>query len=183
MGAFTNFVRSASTVLPEVPKPIRKPSLTVKIIWSAIALILYLAMAQIPLYGVATGLTDQFAYTRIIFASAQGTLMELGIGPIVTAGLILQLLKGADILKIDFKKPEDRGLFTSATKLLTIVVIFVEGSAFMFGGSYGTNLTATTSIIILIQLFAGTMIVMLLDEHQVIFLNNSSIVSAPFTPT
>jgi preprotein translocase SecY subunit len=164
MGAFGNFIRSVVTILPEVPKPIRKTSLSEKLIWSAIALALYLVMAQIPLYGVALPGQDQFAYTRVIFASAQGTLMELGIGPIVTAGLILQLLKGADILKIDFKKPEDRALFTSATKLLTLVVILVEALAFMIGGSFGTNLTAVSSSIIILQLFFAGILVMLLDE-------------------
>lgn len=164
MGALTNFVKSVSTVLPEVPKPARKPSLTEKLIWTVVALAAYLVMSQIPLYGVPTGGQDQLAFSRIIFASAQGTLMELGIGPIVTAGLILQLLKGADILKIDFTKPEDRGIFTSATKLLTIVVVFVEGGAYLIGGAFGTNLSSTTIIILLLQLFIAGILVQLLDE-------------------
>ena len=52
---------------------------------------------------------DQFAFLRIIFASTQGTLTELGIGPIVTAGLILQLLQGSDILKLDLSNPRGQG--------------------------------------------------------------------------
>lgn len=164
MAGFTEFVRSASTLLPEVPKPIRKLSLTQRLIWTAIALIIYLTMAQVPLYGVPTGLADQWAYTRIIFASSQGTLMELGIGPIVTAGLILQLLKGAEILKLDFRKPEDRAFFTSATKLLTLIVIVVESLAFMAGGAFGRDLTTTTAGIILLQLLAAGVVVVLLDE-------------------
>ena len=164
MSAFRNFISSVSTILPEVPKPARKPSLTERFIWTAIALVIYLVMAQVPLYGVTVGGQDQLAFTRIIFASSQGTLMELGIGPIVTAGLILQLLKGAEIFKVDFKKPEDRALFTSATKILTFIVILVEASAYIAGGAFGRNLTSTTIIILLAQLLFAGVVVMLLDE-------------------
>ncbi|HDM45036.1 MAG TPA: preprotein translocase subunit SecY, partial [Candidatus Bathyarchaeota archaeon] len=52
-------------------------------------------MGEIPLYGIGRGGVDPFMYLRVIFASRRGTLLELGIGPIVTAGLILQLLAGA----------------------------------------------------------------------------------------
>lgn len=164
MGAISNFIKSAATILPETAKPVRKPSLNEKFIWTAVALVIYFIMSQIPLYGVPSGLADQLAYTRIIFASSRGTLMELGIGPIVTAGIILQLLKGAELIKLDLKKPEDRGLFMSATKLLTVIVALGEAAAYITGGLFGTNLAATTAIIILIQLFVAVMVVMLLDE-------------------
>ncbi len=39
----------------------------------------------------------------------------------------MQLLKGSDILKLNFKDPDDRSLFTSATKIVTIIVIIAEG--------------------------------------------------------
>tara|TARA_B100000315_G_scaffold163190_1_gene151777 strand:+ start:391 stop:1803 length:1413 start_codon:yes stop_codon:yes gene_type:complete len=164
MGVIGNLVRSISVILPEVPKPTRKPSLNEKLIWTAIALTIYLTMAQIPLFGVPVGGQDQLAFTRIIFASAHGTLMELGIGPIVTAGLILQLLKGADIIKVDFKKPGDRALFTSSTKLLTILVVLGESVAYLIGGAFGQNLSFTTAIIIIIQLLAAGIMVVMLDE-------------------
>ena len=99
MGVVTDFVRQVASILPEVEKPKIKPSLTNRLLWTAVAVATYLIMAQIPLYGVASGAQDQMSYTAIIFASSQGTLMTLGIGPIVTAGLILQLLKGAEIIK------------------------------------------------------------------------------------
>ena len=76
-----DFVKSAATILPEVPKPKQKPGLSEKFIWTGLALVLYLVMAITPLYDYGNK-TDQFAFLRIIFASSQGTLMELGIGPI-----------------------------------------------------------------------------------------------------
>ena len=162
--SFSGFLKSASTILPEIPKPQKKLSLTRRLVWTALALAIYLIMAEIPLYGVGALATDPLAYSRIIFASSQGTLMELGIGPIVTAGLITQLLKGADIIRLDFKKPEDRALFTSATKLLTMMVILVEALGYTIGGTYGRNLSFTAMSIIVIQLFSASVMVMLLDE-------------------
>ncbi len=163
MGALTNFIKSFSTIIPEVPKPIKKLSLKERLLWTAAVLIVYFIMVETPLYGVTTG-SDPLTYTRIIFASAHGTLMELGIGPIVTAGLIAQLLKGADIIKLDLSKSEDRALFTATTKFLTIIIALMECSAYIFGGAFGLNLTPQVTIIILFQLFSATLIVMLLDE-------------------
>ena len=163
MGAVKNFVKGAATVLPEIRKPVRKPSLNEKLIWTAIAMIVYMVMAVTPLTGVAVGAQSQFSYSSIIFASQQGTLMTLGIGPIVTAGLILQLLAGSEIIKVDFQNPEDRAIFTSATKLLTMIVIVVEASAYLIGGLFGT-IKATAAIAIFFELFAASVIVMLLDE-------------------
>jgi preprotein translocase SecY subunit len=163
LGAIRNFVRGAATVLPEIRKPTRKPSLTEKLMWTGIALAVYLVMAVTPLTGVAIGQQSQFSYSSIIFASQQGTLMTLGIGPIVTAGLILQLLAGSEIIKVDFQNPEDRVLFTSATKLLTMIVIVVEASAYLIGGLFG-SIAPNAAIAIFFELFAASVIVMLLDE-------------------
>jgi preprotein translocase SecY subunit len=122
-------------------------------------------MGQIPLYGVTSDPKFDFlAFARVIFAAQQGTLLELGIGPIVTAGLLMQLLKGSDLLKLNFKNPDDRSLFTSATKIVTIIVIIAEGS--LYGTSVYGHLVARPEFIpILIgQLIGSSIIVMLLDE-------------------
>lgn len=163
MGAIKDFVKGAATVLPEIKKPTRKPSLNEKLIWTAIAVVVYLVMAVTPLTGVQIGAQSQFSYSSVIFASAQGTLMTLGIGPIVTAGLILQLLAGSEIVKVDFQNPDDRAIFTSATKLLTIIVIVVESSAYLIGGLFG-SISGPASISIFFELLGASIIVMLLDE-------------------
>lgn len=163
MGAVKNFVKSAATVLPEIRKPIRKPSLNEKLMWTGIALIVYFVMAVTPLTGTQIGGQSTFSYSNIIFASQQGTLMTLGIGPIVTAGLILQLLAGSEIVRVDFQNPDDRSIFTSATKLLTMIVIVVEASAYLIGGLFGT-ISGPAAIAIFFELFAASVIVMLLDE-------------------
>jgi preprotein translocase SecY subunit len=161
------FIRSASAYVPQVPKPKRKISLTEKFVWTGIALLAYLVMGQIPLYGVTDDPRFDFlAFARVIFAAQQGTLMELGIGPIVTAGLLMQLLKGSDLIRLDFKNPDDRSLFTSATKIVTLIVIVAEGA--LYGASVYGPLTAENApyaiYVVIGQLIGASVVVMLLDE-------------------
>ena len=159
------FFEKVSSSLPEIKKPIRKLSLGEKLMWTALALVIYLWMGDTILYGIpSTAVAGQNPLIlNIIFASRQGTLTTLGIGPIVTAGLILQLLVGAEIIKLDLSKPEDRGLFTSASKLLSIVVTIFEAAAFTFGGFFG-QLTQTQVILVMAQLIAATIVIIMLDE-------------------
>src|ERR671912_1138331 len=159
------FIKTASVYVPQVPKPKKKISLAEKFVWTGIALFAYLVMAQIPLYGVTDDPRFDFlAFARVIFAAQQGTLMELGIGPIVTAGLLMQMLKGSGLIKMDFKNPDDRSLFTSATKIVTIIVIVAEGA--LYGVSVYGPLVASPSIIPIVvgQLIGASIIVMFLDE-------------------
>lgn len=166
-GGLRRFIRSASAYVPQVPKPKKKISLTEKFVWTGIALLAYLVMGQIPLYGVTDDPRFDFlAFARVIFAAQQGTLMELGIGPIVTAGLLMQLLKGSDLIRLDFKNPDDRSLFTSATKIVTLIVIVAEGA--LYGASVYGPLTAENApyaiYVVIGQLIGASAIVMLLDE-------------------
>ncbi|MCL2173163.1 MAG: preprotein translocase subunit SecY [Candidatus Bathyarchaeota archaeon] len=162
-GRFLSIFKPIGRILPEIKKPTRKVSFNEKIFWTALVLIIFLVMTEIPLYGVDAGLQDQFGQLRVIFASNKGTLMELGIGPIVTAGLILQLLVGSSMIKCDMSNPEDRSLFTSASKVFSIGLTAVQAGAYIISGMYGT-LTLPITLIILLQLIATGIIVMLLDE-------------------
>jgi protein transport protein SEC61 subunit alpha len=56
-----------------------------------------LVCSQVPLYGITSSdSSDPLYWMRVILASNRGTLMELGICPIVTSGMIMQLLAGAN---------------------------------------------------------------------------------------
>lgn len=54
--------------------------------------------------------SDPFYWARVIMASNRGTCMELGISPIVTAGLVMQLLAGSKIIEVDNSVKADREL-------------------------------------------------------------------------
>jgi len=162
-GRFLSLFKPVGRVLPEIKVPERKVSFNEKIFWTALVLIVFLVMTEIPLYGVSKSASDQFSALRVIFASNRGSLMELGIGPIVTAGLILQLLVGSAIIQADMSDAQDRGLFTVASKVFSIVLTGVQASAYIISGMYGA-IAGPTTIVIFLQLIAAGLIVMLLDE-------------------
>src|SRR5208283_188075 len=137
-GRFLGLFKPIGRVLPEIKKPERKVSFNEKIFWTGLVLVIFLIMAQIPLYGVSSSAADNFSQLRVIFASNRGTLMELGIGPIVTAGLILQLLAGSSIIQCDMSDPEDRGLFTIASKVFTIALTGIQTAAYLISGMFGS---------------------------------------------
>ncbi|HEY8109980.1 MAG: preprotein translocase subunit SecY [Nitrososphaerales archaeon] len=156
-------VLKSEPYLVQVPKPKKKLSLQTRLIWTGIALLIYQVMGQTPLFGATTPQFDFLAFARVIFASQQGTLIELGIGPIVTAGLLMQLLKGSEILKFDFKNPEERGAFQTATKIVTYIVIIVESVVYA-GAVYGPGVTPDVLYVIMGQLIAASVMIMFLDE-------------------
>ena len=157
-------VAKAEPYVPQVPKPKKKLSLQTNLTWTCGALVIYLVMGQTPLFGATAPEFDFLAFARVIFASQQGSLVELGIGPIVTGGLLMQLLRGSDILKFDFKNPAERGVFQTATKLVTYIVIVAESAVYGVA-VYGPNISEPTVMYILIaQLMGASVIVMFLDE-------------------
>ena len=162
-GRFLSLFKPVGRILPEIKVPERKVSFNEKIFWTALVLIVYLVMSEIPLYGIPGTVQDQFAALRVIFASSRGTLMELGIGPIVTAGLVLQLLAGSAIIQCDMSNAEDRGLFTVGSKVFSIVLTGIQAAAYIISGMYGA-LAGTTTIVIFLQLLGAGLVVMLLDE-------------------
>merc|ERR1719262_2045110 len=103
---------------------------------------------------------------RVILASNRGTLMELGISPIVTSGMVMQLLAGAKIIEVDQSLKEDRALFSGAQKLFGMLITIGEAVAYVISGMYGDvkDLGAGNAILIIIQLFIAGIIVIILDE-------------------
>lgn len=163
-GRFLSLFKPIARALPEIKAPERRVRFNEKLFWTALVLVIFLVMSEVPLYGViSTTALGQLTALRVIFASTRGTLMELGIGPIVTGGLILQLLIGSDMIEADMNNPEDRGLFTSANKVFAIVLTGIQASAYIIGGMYGA-LSGTQAILIFLQLLASGVMVLLMDE-------------------
>jgi len=153
--------------MPEIKTPDREVSFKEKLMWTAIALIIYLIMSNIPLYGVNIQETeDYFYWLRVILASQRGTLTELGIGPIVTSGLIMQLLMGSGIIKINMADPYDRSMFTGVQKVLALFLTAFNSIAYLVGGAFGdmAEIGPAAVIFIFLQLMFAGVIIILLDE-------------------
>ena len=93
MVKFLDIVRPIAPYLPEVENlPNRKQSFNDKVMWTAWMLFIYLVCCQIPLFGVSRKhfeVADPLYYLRVILASKRGTLMELGLGPLITSGMVM----------------------------------------------------------------------------------------------
>ena len=138
-----------------------------KILWTAITLFIFLVCCQIPLYGIqATKSADPFYWMRVILASNRGTLMELGISPIITSGMVMQLLAGSKIIEVDNGLKEDRMLFQGAQKLFGIIITIGQAVAYVASGMYGpvSELGYGNAALIILQLFCAGIIVLILDE-------------------
>jgi len=154
-------------VLPEIASPERKVPFKQKVLWTAVTLFIFLVCSQIPLYGImSSDSSDPFYWMRVILASNRGTLMELGIAPIITSGMIMQLLQGAGLIEVDFTVKEDRALFNGAQKLFALLITFGQATVSVMSGFYGqpSNLGAGVCLLLVLQLMIAGMIVILLDE-------------------
>eukprot|EP00591_Stephanopyxis_turris_P013311 CAMPEP_0195520834 /NCGR_PEP_ID=MMETSP0794_2-20130614/17569_1 /TAXON_ID=515487 /ORGANISM="Stephanopyxis turris, Strain CCMP 815" /LENGTH=471 /DNA_ID=CAMNT_0040650269 /DNA_START=64 /DNA_END=1479 /DNA_ORIENTATION=- len=164
---FLHLIRPVMCVLPEVASPDRKIPFREKLLWTTITLFIFLVCCQIPIYGVQSAKSsDPFYWMRVILASNRGTLMELGISPIVTSGLVMQLLAGSRIIEVNYNVKEDRALFAGAQKLFGILITVGEAVAYVVSGMYGDigTIGAGNAILIIAQLFFSGIIVIILDE-------------------
>jgi len=164
---FLYIVKPFMAILPEVTTPERKIPFKEKVLWTAITLFIYLVCCQIPLYGIKSSeSSDPFYWMRVILASNRGTLMELGISPIVTSGLVMQLLAGSKIIDVDQGLKEDRALFNGAQKLFGMIITIAQATAYVLSGMYGeiAVLGMGNAFLIILQLFFAGIIVLILDE-------------------
>merc|ERR1719506_1591504 len=133
---FLHLIRPVMCVLPEVAQPDRKVPFREKVLWTTITLFIFLVCCQIPLYGIKTSKgADPFYWIRVILASNRGTLMELGISPIVTSSMVMQLLAGSKIIEVDQSVKEDRVLFSTAQKAFGMLITLAEALAYVLTGS------------------------------------------------
>jgi preprotein translocase subunit SecY len=164
--------------LPAVTKPTGHVHFRTKLFWTVTVLLLYFMLTNIFIYGVSSSTSiDLFASYRAILAGAQGTIMQLGIGPIVTGSIIMQLFTGAKIINLDLTDDEDKGMYQGSQKIIVLIMIFVEAIPQVFGylvpsSTFITSLNSFASgnsmlladIIIIGQIAFGSYLVFLMDE-------------------
>ena len=151
--------------LPEVRNPIKKGTLKDRLIWTFGMLVLFLFLASIPLYGVSGEQADYFKTLELLLGAKIGTLLTLGIGPIVTSSIVLQLLKGAGMLKFDMQTEEGKFLYGGTHKLLTFAFVIVQSIVYvMFGAVANDPAVANSYTLLVIQLALGGILVVYMDE-------------------
>ncbi|MBN1941372.1 MAG: preprotein translocase subunit SecY [Candidatus Diapherotrites archaeon] len=160
--SFLDALQKISGYLPEVKTPATKPNLTRKLIWSAIALVLFFALGNITLWGLEAHAGERLGQLQTILASDVGTLISAGIGPIVLASIILQLSVGSGIININLSDPKGRAQFQSIQKLLAVVLCFFEAGVYTFSGMLLPIPGLAWAVIL--QVAFGSLILLYLDE-------------------
>ncbi|MGI6009060.1 MAG: preprotein translocase subunit SecY [Methanomethylophilus sp.] len=157
--------------LPAVKRPEGHVAFRTKMMWVIVILVLYFVMSNVYIWGLDQEESlDIFAQYRTIMAGASGTILQLGIGPIVTASIIMQLFVGAKIIKLDLSNRKDKACYQSVLKLLVIIMIFVEAIPQVYGYLVPSDRfvdmfgDAGAKILIILQLFVGSYLVFLFDE-------------------
>ena len=149
--------------LPGVADPKTHLNFRSRLKWTGIILLLFLVLGQITLFGITPTAKERFQFLELIFGASFGTLLTLGIGPIVTSSIILQLLVGSKIIPWNLKTTEGKKMFQGTQKLLTIFFCIFEAYAYVAFGAIQAAGPETMSLVI-VQLAFGGFLVLLMDE-------------------
>ncbi|MDK2929218.1 MAG: preprotein translocase subunit SecY [Methanococcus sp.] len=163
MESFLLKIKPILELIPEVKRPLREISFKEKLQWTALVLVLYFILGTIDIYTGGSEMPAIFAFWQTVTASKMGTLITLGIGPIVTAGIIMQLLVGSELISLDLSKPMNRALFQGLQKLFGIALCFLEALMFVGAGAFGA-LTPLMTAVLVFQLALGAILIIYLDE-------------------
>ncbi len=150
--------------LPGVQKPDKRLNFKQKLKWTGLILVLFFVMSQIIVWGVDVNAVQHFMFLETVLGSSMGSLVTLGIGPIVTASIILQLLVGSGILNWDTHTKEGKMRFMGTQKILAIFFCFFEAIAFVVFGAIPAAGGQFVMLALILQLAAGGILVMLMDE-------------------
>ncbi len=163
-------MRRLVDVYPSITKPEGHVRFNQKLWTTVLVLIIYFMMTNVMIYGLSDTTLDVFSSFRAIMAGASGSIMHLGIGPIVTGSIIMQLFSGAKIIQLDLQDAGDKQLYQGVQKILVLIMIPIESIPQVYGFldpsetmilDYGVG---WASALIVSQLFLGSLLVFLLDE-------------------
>jgi len=157
---------------PMVERPSWHVHFKAKLAWTAGILILFFALGNVPLFGLSPESMDLFGRWRAIFAGERFSLTALGIMPIVDASIVLQLLVGAGIVKLNLSDPRDQAFYQNIQKLLVVVFSAFISLTYVVGfykpdpgiaSLLGVSLQVI-SFMLFIQVFIGGMLIYFMDE-------------------
>lgn len=150
--------------LPTIVKPTFRPTFSAKLKWTFLALAIYFILGLIPVYGIHPIALERFKFFELVLGAKMGTLLTLGIGPIVTSGIILQLLVGSKIIDWKLDEEEDRRKFQSWSKFLAFLFVFLEAIGLVVGGVLPVEGNIWIFSMVILQIALGGIVIILLDE-------------------
>lgn len=164
-------IQSISKFIPEIKKPEEKHlAIDVKLKWTLAVLVAYFVLYNIPLFGLGVDKLSQLEMISMIFGTNFGSVISLGIGPMVTASIILQLLVGSGMLKMNTSTPEGRQEFQGLQRTMSVFFILFEACLYVLlqGLAPAADIVGTERMILntalIVQLSIGGLLIMLLDD-------------------
>jgi preprotein translocase subunit SecY len=156
-------LRSIFNYIPEIRKPDEKKlGFNVKAKWTLIVLVAFFVLANIPLFGLTENALARFEFLATILGTQFGSIISLGIGPIVMASIILQLLTGSKILNIDTTTAEGKKFFQGLQKILIFFFIIFEALVYVL--MKGLQAAPGFTGLLIFQLILGGIIIFYMDE-------------------
>lgn len=154
-------------IFPSVTSPGKNIGIQEKLIWTVLAILVYTVASQVPLYGIInTQSSHSSGWLKSIMAANRGTIMDLGISPVVTGSMIMNFLTGSRFIVVDHSIAEDKILFDVFQKLVTLVVVVVQGFIQVYSGYYGpvANIPLFNKFMLFTQLSIAGIMMILLDD-------------------
>jgi protein transport protein SEC61 subunit alpha len=129
-----DIIRPFVSFLPESEAPLKRQSFNDRLSWTAWAVFVYMVCSQIPLYGAGKLelKEDSMNWLRVVLAASKGTMMDLGLGPVITAGMIMHFLTTTRTIEVNLRSKEERELYQSAVKVFSLFIAFVEAMIYLF---------------------------------------------------
>lgn len=150
-------------LIPEVKRPDEKKlAFNVKLKWTLIILIAFFILANTPLFGLSNNALDRFKYLAIILGTDFGSIISLGIGPIVMSSIILQLLTGAGIVNINTSTAEGKKFFQGVQKILVLFFIIFESVVYVL--MKGLEAVPGYAGLVIFQLILGGIAIYYMNE-------------------
>jgi preprotein translocase subunit SecY len=170
MGFLHNF-EGILTTLPEVERPRYALTFNEKLKWTGLILITYFILSETALYGLNPATIDLFANLRAVLAGSFGSIITLGIGPIVTGSIILQILVGGKLIDLDLANPQDQAIFQGTQKALAVIFTIFEAIVMVLMGALAPDPTMVASngylpmvLLLVAQLTLGGILIIFMDE-------------------
>ena len=158
----------AASMLPSIREPEKEQSLKEMLTWTGIVLIVYFVLGSIDLYGANAAAVEQALQQlqtfQTLLGAQIGSIITLGIGPIVTASIVLQMMVGSDLLPWNTNTQEGKQKFQAAQKLFAYGLTIIQAAGYVLSGTFGSGLAPITMLLLIGQITMGGWIIILLDD-------------------
>jgi preprotein translocase subunit SecY len=169
------FMDGISKILPSIKPPANPLSLREKIYWTGIVIGVYFVLYSTYVIGVnqQTLQAPIIQLISIVFAGRIGSMITVGIGPIVLSSIILQLVAGSGFIKLDLQDTVTRSRYQALQKTFAIAIALIESVIYVSTGFvpiagvtiFGAVIPAASVFgMVVLQLAVGAITIIFLDE-------------------